>query len=171
MARRIRKGRRDANRIIRNLGRSLRRVDAKRGRARARGSLRGLSKDNRRAKESRINKERWMERIILLRFKNEAERATGSPRWKPLSPRYALRKRLMGFGNKINVRTGSLRELAILLVAGTFRLGKLPKWNLNEIPLDYAQYVEAARPFLRPPNRAEMSVVRRRALEVAAELN
>jgi hypothetical protein len=118
--------------------------------------------------EAQIAAEGWMEDIIILRFKKEARRASGHPRWKRLTPAYRRAKLKAGFGSKKNVRTGRLRAEILKYVHGTWKFGKKPRWHAVPVP-EYSKYVERARPILLPPSRRELEAVTKRAKQLILE--
>ena len=82
--------RRERDRVLRNLQARIRRAQAKIPKVRRKlKRLRGKSVPQSIIKkvEERIAQEGWMERIILQRFKKEARRAAGHPKWRKLTPR------------------------------------------------------------------------------------
>jgi len=163
--------RRERDRILRNLQARIRRVQAKIPKVRRKlKRLRGkrVPKSVIKEVEDQIAREGWMERIILERFKKEARRAAGHPKWKRLTPKYARAKERAGFGRKINVRTGRLRHRILEYVRGTWKFGERPEWREID-SVEYSKYVERVRPILLPPSRRELAPVDRRAKQLALE--
>lgn len=113
-----------------------------------------------------VNAEGYMERIIKNRFKAEARYGPGSTKWRQLTPEYAARKAAAGYGNRILFRTGALYFATLQAVAGTFRYGQVPDWDIGAVATEYAEYVQQVRPFILPPSKKELepSMNRARAL-------
>ena len=121
--------------------------------------------------EARINSEGWMEEIVRNRFKAEAEHGPGSRRWRPLKAGYAAWRIKHGYGARPILKvTGVLKEGAIATARNTFSF-KGVKWDVDDVPVSYAPYVQGARKYFDPPTQKEMkpTMERVRAL-VRAEL-
>lgn len=108
--------------------------------------------------ELATNKARVMERIMERRFQLERQQGPGSPKWRPLNPRYLAWKIRMGYKRKILQRTGLMRELAISGVAGTFKHDRRPNWAGEVFGPEYAEHAHAQRPYHKNPSAAEMKV-------------
>lgn len=108
----------------------------------------------------RINAEGWMERIIRARFDAESAHNPGGPSWAPLTQATIASRISKGFGSgPILVNTGRLREGAIRSVSGTFSLTSPQKWTYLKTGVYYAKWAGDARPYLQPPNKAEIAPV------------
>lgn len=128
----------------------------------------GVSQEMIRKVESVISREGWMERIIENRFKAQAEHGPGSEKWAKLAPSTVKRK---GF-NRILFETGNMFSDTLQAVSGTYRMGKIPKWNVSMVSTPYAAYMQdgtdraPARPFINPPNEKEMKPVEARVRQL-----
>lgn len=116
--------------------------------------------------EERINQERWMEKIIEARFRSQSRHGPGSMKWKRLSPTYERAKARAGFGNKILVYTGVLKESTVEAVAGTYKYRAPIQWNPGIVPVEYAGFVHQERPFILPPSTKELKRVDARAVRL-----
>ncbi len=71
--------------------------------------------------------------------------------------------------------TGVLREAARGTVAGTFSLTDSIVWNIGDVPVEYAEYLQdgtdrmVARPFFNDPNAKELKPVFRRVDQLFKE--
>ncbi len=124
--------------------------------------------------EGKINREQFMERIIRARFRLQASRATGSPRWARLA-RSTVKDRIsQGFpgARPILLRTGALFSGAMAAVRGTFSLSKGIRWDVNEIDVEYARYHQTgtgrmpARRFFDAPNARELEPTMKRVRQL-----
>ena len=117
-----------------------------------------------------INREGWMEKIIEARFRHESERSYGGRKWAPLAPSTVKRK---GGQHPKLIDTMDMFNAAIGSVGSTFRWNRNPKWNVDDLGIDYAEYNMdgtdrmPARRFFLSPNDREMQPVYRRAFQIA----
>lgn len=148
--------------VLRSIERVARRLERMSG-----GGV-SIPADMKRKVEHIISREGWMEKIIEARFRSQAEHGPGSHKWARLAKSTIKRK---GF-NRILVDTKEMFFGALQAVSGTYRFGQIPRWSVDKIGVDYAEYHQTgtdrmpARPFFNPPNEKEMRPVERRALQI-----
>jgi hypothetical protein len=120
--------------------------------------------------ELRVNAMDMMERIIEARFRLQSSRSYGGRSWAPLAPETVRRKG----SSQILVDSGSMRQSAILAVAGTYQVGwDRIDWDVDQLIEDCASYHMTGTPNMPPrqfflrPDRRELGPANAMAMRAA----
>jgi hypothetical protein len=116
--------------------------------------------------ERQVNAMGMMEQIVGKRFARESTRSVGGSKWARLKPSTVARR---GSAHPILDDTGSMRELAIMAVEGSYSIVGPIGWDgLADVAgigawHQYGTDRMPARPFLLDPNKAELAPADRMA--------
>ena len=120
--------------------------------------------------DKELNAQDVMPKIIAARFRSSSAHVPGGPTWRPLAASTRAARVREGYAPGPPLyKSGLLDRNALRLVKDTFSLKRAPNWKYEGTGIYYARYVGRgtpkcpARPFLEPPNRAEMAPIMRLA--------